>query len=190
MAGASGVIGQELLPLLVADGHVVAGMTRSAEGAAVIEASGAQPVTCDVYDLDALVAAVVAFAPDLVLHQLTDLPDDPALIPTVGSSNNRMRREGTTNLLAAAQAAAARRVVAQSIAWDPPGDATVAKADLEQAVMALGGLVLRYGQLYGPGTYHPIERPEPPRVALAEAARRTVELLDAPPGTYEVLDPI
>src|SRR5262252_8157059 len=119
VAGASGVIGIRLVPLLVAAGHEVAGMTRSPEKAERLQALGAQPVVCDAYDADALREAVVAFAPDVVVNELTDLPDVQA---ATNEANARMRREGAANLLAAAHAAGATRFVAQSVAWKPPGD--------------------------------------------------------------------
>jgi nucleoside-diphosphate-sugar epimerase len=99
LAGASGVIGVRLVPLLVDAGHVVAGMTRSRERADALRAIGADPVVCDVYDADALREAAVAFAPDALVHQLTDLPDDVASIPRFEAANARIRREGTRNLL-------------------------------------------------------------------------------------------
>jgi uncharacterized protein YbjT (DUF2867 family) len=187
LAGASGVIGVRLVPLLVEAGHEVAGMTRSADKAARLDALGAQPVVCDVYDVDALGAAVRAFAPDLVMHQLTDLPDSAAQIPELSERNDRMRTEGTRNLLAVAQAAGAERFVAQSIAWEPPGRGAVVR-DHERAVLGVGGVVIRYGQLYGPGTYYEGNPPEPPRVHVDVAAERTVPLLDAPSGIVEIVD--
>jgi uncharacterized protein YbjT (DUF2867 family) len=81
LAGATGVIGTRLIPLLVADGHVVAGMTRSAGRAGQVRDLGAEPVICDVYDAAALTAAMTGFRPDVVLHQLTDLPDDASDSP-------------------------------------------------------------------------------------------------------------
>lgn len=186
LAGASGVIGVRLVPLLVRAGHDVAGMTRTPAKADTLRGLGADPVVCDVYDADGLLNEVVSFAPDLVLHELTDLPDDEASIAG-SSANARIRREGTRNLLAAAQAAGAARCVAQSIAWDPPGEGADAKADLERMTLEAGGVVLRYGRFYGPGTYHD-GPPAPPRIQLDEAARRTVELLDVPSGIYSVVE--
>jgi nucleoside-diphosphate-sugar epimerase len=154
LAGASGVIGTRLIPLLVAADHEVAGMTRSPEKATAIAALGATPVVCDVFDADALAAAVVDFHPDAILHELTDLPDDPSRIAEFGPLNARIRREGTENLLAAAKAAGTTRFLAQSVAWDLPGDGGLATVDLEDAVLEAGGVVLRYGQFYGPDTYH------------------------------------
>ena len=186
LAGASGVIGVRLVPLLVRAGHDVAGMTRTPAKADTLRGLGADPVVCDVYDADGLLHEVVSFAPELVLHELTDLPDDEASIAG-SSANARIRREGTRNLLAAAQSAGAARFVAQSIAWDPHGEGAVAKADLERMTLEAGGVVLRYGRFYGPGTYH-AGPPAPPRIQIDEGARRTVELLDAPSGIYPVVE--
>ncbi len=114
LAGASGVIGIRLLPLLVEAGHEVAGMTRSPEKVAELEALRAEPVLCDVYDAEALRAAMLGFGPDAVMHQLTDLPDDAAKLQGSRAQNDRMRTEGTRNLLAGAQAAGAGRLGSRS----------------------------------------------------------------------------
>ena len=188
VAGASGVIGARLVPLLVAGGHVVAGMTRSPEKADALRSIGAEPVVCDVYDAGTLRDAVVAFAPDAVLHQLTDLPDDVALIPRFEAANARIRREGTRNLLAAVRACGASRFVAQSVAWDLGGDAGAAVREHERAVLDADGVVLRYGQFYGPGTYFEDEEPSPPRIHVDEAARRTVPALDLPSGVILITE--
>jgi nucleoside-diphosphate-sugar epimerase len=185
VAGASGVIGVRLVPLLVAAKHEVAGMTRSPEKRELLRHLGAEPVVCDAFDATALREAVVAFRPEVVVNELTDLPDEPA---TTNEANARMRREGTQNLLAAAEAAGAARVVAQSIAWQLPGDAGAAVAELERLVLAADGVVLRYGRLYGPGTYYEDEEPAPPRVHVETAARRTMPALYAPSGIVEVTD--
>ena len=178
LAGATGVLGVRLLPLLVADGHEVAGMTRSQ--AALVAELGGQPVVCDVYDAAGLRAAVAAFAPELVLHQLTDLPDDVADLEASLAANRRIRDEGTRNLLAAADGV---RMLAQSIAF-PPG-----APEHERLVLDAGGVVLRYGIFWGPGTYGGETMPEGvPHVHVDEAARRTVEALDAPSGVIVVLD--
>ncbi|HEY7344604.1 MAG TPA: NAD-dependent epimerase/dehydratase family protein [Gaiella sp.] len=186
LAGASGVIGRRLVPLLVESGHEVAGMTRTPAKADTLLGLGAEPVVCDVYDAGRLGEAVVDFGPELVMHQLTDLPDEEASIAG-SNANARMRREGTRNLLAAARAARAARFLAQSVAWDPPGEGAHAKADLERLTLEAGGVVLRYGRFYGPGTYHD-EPPAPPRIHIDEAARRTVELLDVPSGIHTVVE--
>ncbi len=178
VAGASGAIGRPLVRRLLAAGHEVTGMTRREERAAEIRAAGAAAVVCDVFDADRLTAALTTAAPTAVVHLLTSLPPryDPKsdyLAPT-----NRIRIEGTRNLIAAAQAAGARRIVAESIAFayrpqgdwvkdeeaplfdDAPGGfgaAFKAVADLERQVLAaegIEGVTLRYGWLYGPGTYY------------------------------------
>jgi uncharacterized protein YbjT (DUF2867 family) len=188
VAGASGVIGIRLVPLLVAEGHAVAALTRSARKAPELEKLGAVAVVCDVYDFAALRDAVVAFEPDAVMHQLTDLPDDVSKLGALSERNDRMRTEGTHNLIAAAQAAAAQHLYAQSIAWKLPPDRAATVETHERAILAAGGVVIRYGQLYGPGTYYETEQPPPPKIAVDEAARRTMELLDAPSAVFELVD--
>ena len=131
---------------------------------------------------------MTGFAPELVMHQLTDLPDDAARIREAGGANARIRREGTRNLLAAAAEAGAERFLAQSVAWTLPGDGGAAVEEMELMVLAAGGVVLRYGQFYGPGTYHPTKPPPPPRVQLDTAAARTVALLDATTGIVTITD--
>ena len=188
LAGASGVIGVRLIPLLVRDGHEVAGMTRSPGKAAALRELGAEPVVCDVFDAGALAQAVTAFGPELVMHQLTDLPDQAGQIPEFAARNNRIRTEGTRNLLAAAAQAGATRFLAQSIAWTPPAGGE-AVAEHERLVLAAGGVVIRYGIFYGPGTYSGSDRvPPPPRIQVDEAARRTVALLTAPSGVVVVTE--
>jgi uncharacterized protein YbjT (DUF2867 family) len=188
LAGASGVIGVRLLPLLVAAGHEVAGMTRSPGKLDGLMDLGAEPVLCDVYDADALRAAVVRFRPEVVMHQLTDLPDTAAKISKFGERNDRIRREGTRNLLAAAESAGAERILAQSIAWEQPGNRGVTTREFENSVLNVPGVVIRYGQFYGPGTYFETETPRSPRIQIDEAARRTMPILDAPPGIVEVVE--
>jgi nucleoside-diphosphate-sugar epimerase len=188
VAGASGVIGSRVVPLLVARGDVVAGMTRSSQKTSMLQELGAEPVVCDVYDADALATAVAAFEPEMVMHQLTDLPDDMKRLPFFVKRNNRIRTEGTRNLIAAARTAGAARMLAQSIAFKPPGVGR-SIADHERMVLDFGGVVLRYGWLYGPGTYSSEGRLVPqPRIHIDEAARRTVELLDAPAGVVVVAE--
>jgi len=189
LAGASGVIGQHLIPLLVDAGHTVAGMTRSAGKAARIAELGAVPVVVDVFDRPALIAAVSDFAPDIILNELTDLPDDVNKIADHGELNARIRTEGNQNLIDAARAAGNPKILAQTVAWElPDGPDAVAVKQLETSVLAEGGVVLSYGQFYGPGTYNSASLPDGPRVHIERAAERTVELLDAPTGIVAIID--
>ncbi len=174
VAGATGVIGKPLMRLLVAAGHDVTGTTRSAAKASDIKSLGAKAAVVDVFDAEALKAAVVAAAPDAIIHQLTDLPDssDPAVIAASLEANARIRIEGTYNLIVAAKSAGAKRFVAQSIGFlyvggkpHREGDPIKPAADisargvhaLEDAVTGtpgINGVVLRYGKLFGPGTWN------------------------------------
>jgi nucleoside-diphosphate-sugar epimerase len=189
LAGASGVIGRKLTPMLVDAGHTVAGTTRSDEKAELVRGLGCEPFVIDVYDEQELRGLVVDWSPDLVMYQLTDLPDDAADIPERASANARIREEGTANLIAAAHAAGAERFLAQSIAWTPAAGNGSREA-LESQVLAYEGtgLVLRYGQFYGPGTYHEAEPPDQPRIEIGAAACQTVSSLEAPTGIVEIIE--
>jgi nucleoside-diphosphate-sugar epimerase len=213
LAGASGVIGRRLAPLLIAAGHAVTGSTRSAEKAAALKTIGAEPIVVDVFDAVALRDAVLGARPQVVIHQLTDLPDviDPAQMPDVLARNNRLRIEGTANLIAAARAAGAGRLIAQSIAFayaegpephaesdplasaegDGPGAVTArGLRALEDAVLntpGIDGIVLRYGRLYGPGTWNTANARAPLHVdAAARAALLAVT--HGRPGVYNIAE--
>jgi uncharacterized protein YbjT (DUF2867 family) len=179
-----------LVPLLVGAGHEVAGTTRSPAKASLLTDLGATPVPCDVYDREHLIEVAIAAAPEVVVHQLTDLPDDPHdLGPDVFAANARIRTEGTDNLVAAARAAGAPHLVAQSIAWQASNPASV--EHLERAVLDFGGVVLRYGQFHGPGTWSPTAADIPddgPKVSVDHAAAETVAHLTSPTGIYPVVD--
>src|SRR5262249_19274429 len=142
----------------------------------------------DVFDSDRLADVAVAYRPDAVIHQLTDLPDELAELPARAAGNDRIRTEGTRNLIAAAEAAGASRFIAQSIAWRPRGRGE-ALDEHERQVLDFGGVVARYGQLYGPGTYYEQEPPVHPRIHVDEAARATPPLLDAPSGIVTIAEP-
>lgn len=188
VAGASGLIGVRLVPLLTGAGHVVAGTTRSPEKAAMLKELGAEPVVVDVYDARSLTSAVREFAPDLVFHQLTDLPDDLADLESSRQRNARMRTEGTGNLVRAAREANAR-VIAQSISWElADAEPRARTAEHERLVLESNGVVIRYGQFYGPGTYYPETPPDQPRIHIDDAARLTLASLDVPPGVTLVID--
>jgi nucleoside-diphosphate-sugar epimerase len=179
VAGAAGAIGKRLVPLLRANGHEVVGTTRSAGKVGDLRALGAGSVVLDVLDAEAVGRAVSEAAPDVVVHQATALTGLGSLrnLDEAFAETNRLRTDGTDNLLAAARAAGARKFVAQSFAgWpyakegsavkdetapldpSPPASAAESMAairHLEETVVgaeALAGIVLRYGNFYGPGT--------------------------------------
>lgn len=211
LAGAGGVIGRRLTPLLVKMGHQVVGTTRAAEKADAIRAMGAEPVVVDVFDAEALKRAVAAAKPDAVIHQLTDLaygPNSPHYQESL-KRNARIRVEGTPNLAAAAKAAGVRRLIAQSIAFiyaqgpgarvetDPMAPAEGAMAStipavkaLEDAVLAMPeGIVLRYGYFYGPGTWSPDGPGRRPCVNLDAAAHVAANALTrGEPGLYNIAE--
>jgi len=189
LAGASGVIGIRLLPLLVEQGDVVVAMTRSPEKAERLRGLGGEPVICDVFDADRLTDAVERFRPDAVMHQLTDLPDRLEELDSYAEGNDRIRSEGTRNLIAAAKASAADHFVAQSIAWRP-GGARDEVVDLhELLVLEIGGVVAPYWRLYGPGTYYEAAPPPHPRIQIDEAVDATPPLLEAPAGIVLIVEP-
>jgi nucleoside-diphosphate-sugar epimerase len=179
VAGATGALGRQLVPRLVAGGHEVVGMTRSAARQDAVRALGATPAVADGLDPDAVARAVADAEPEVIVHQLTALSGtlDMRHIDRYLAQTNRLRTEGTDHLLSAGRAVGVRRFVAQSFAgWpfartdgpvksedeplDPePAEALAAALDairyLEQAVTGASwtdGVVLRYGGFYGPGT--------------------------------------
>jgi nucleoside-diphosphate-sugar epimerase len=212
VAGASGVIGRRLCRLLVEDGWHVTGTTRSPDRAPALRALGVEPAIVDVFDEQLLRRVVAETRPEVVVHQLTDLPPalDPARMPEAIVRNARIRDIGTRNLIAAAVAANARRMIAQSIAFayaagplpydesaplnvdapDPAGISARGVASLEQQVLhaSLEGIVLRYGKFYGPGTGfdHPPSGGPVHVDAAADAARRAVAR--GRPGIYNVAE--
>ncbi len=173
IAGGTGAIGRQLVPLLVQQGHHVVAMTRTPLGAARIAAMGATPVIGDVFDEGRLTELGRQAAPEVVIHQLTAFgaTDADPLAETI-----RVRTEGTRNLVAAAQQAGASRFITQSISFickpvasgltdegsplylDAPEairPLAQAVAELERRTLeaeGLQGVVLRYGWFYGPGT--------------------------------------
>jgi uncharacterized protein YbjT (DUF2867 family) len=189
LAGASGVLGQRLIPRLIQAGHVVGGMTRSPGKTELVAHLGAEPILCDVFDRDALIEAVRDFRPDVIVNELTDLPDDVAKIGEHAELNARIRTEGNQNLLDAGRKSGAPKYLAQTVAWQLPDGADArAVAELERSVLAEGGVVLSYGQFYGPGTYNENALPAEPRVQIDRAARRTVAALDEPSGIVVIVD--
>ncbi|WP_027060058.1 NAD-dependent epimerase/dehydratase family protein [Mesorhizobium loti] len=212
LAGASGAIGQRLIPQLLAAGHEVMGTTRSVEKAEKLLALGVEPFVVDVFNADALSRAMVAVRPDIVVHQLTDLPAglDPSRMGEAIVRNARIRNEGTCNLVAAAVASSVRRMVAQSIAWAyAPGPEPHGEGDpldggasgnrgisvggviaLENSVLnaPLAGIVLRYGQLYGPGTRTHAPAGASPVHVDAAAYAALLALDKGAPGIFNVAE--
>jgi nucleoside-diphosphate-sugar epimerase len=177
VAGASGVIGRSLLPKLVAAGHEVTGTTRKEGGAEQIRAAGAEAAVCDALDAAAVEDAVIEASPEAIVSELTCLPEHYDLRKIDYEPTNRVRVEGGRNLISAGRKVGASRYVSQSIAFiydpqggwvkdeeaptyvNPPGRfAAGLEPTLTSEREALGaegmdGLVLRYGQFYGPDTY-------------------------------------
>jgi len=211
LAGASGAIGRRLTPMLIAAGHDVIGMTRTPETARQLEAAGIHPVVADVFEADALKRAVMQARPEVVIHQLTDLPRilDETQLAASYVRNARIRTEGTRNLIAAAQAAAARRFIVQSVAFayaagkepyvetdplnlaDGPRVVTVrAAADMEKQVLESGmeAVVLRYGLFYGPGTWTDGPSRKPPLHVDAAAQAALLAVTRGRTGIYNIAD--
>ncbi|RFS83701.1 NAD(P)-dependent oxidoreductase [Actinomadura spongiicola] len=213
LAGATGVVGRRLIPLLVQAGHEVAGTTRRTERADLLRELGATPVVLDVLDADAVHEAVAAERPDAVIHQLTDLSAEDF------AANSHLRIEGTRNLVDAARAADVETMIAQSIAWlYVPGDTPAVETDpldsslppyegiaaLEAAVAEMPhGVVLRYGALYGSGTWYASDGAIAERVRANtmreapswtsfvhadDAASAALAALDWPAGPVNVVD--
>jgi nucleoside-diphosphate-sugar epimerase len=177
VAGATGAIGKQLLPRLVAAGHEVHGMTRRESKQAMLHDLGAVPVVADALDPDQVAEAVGKARPEVIVHQLTALAGVGIRHPERGVAlTNRVRIEGTDHLLSAGQAVGVRRFVAQSIGLyvrtggpvkseedpldpAPPRELREGAAGirhLEEAVLGARwteGIVLRYGAFYGPATH-------------------------------------
>jgi nucleoside-diphosphate-sugar epimerase len=179
VAGATGAVGKELVPMLVERGHVVTGMTRTPAKADAIRAMGAKPAVADALDPEAVAQAVAEAEPEAVIHELTsiDTGSFSRSLDKMFATTNRLRTEGTDHLLAAARAVGARRFIAQSFAgWpfersggpikteedplqsSPPktvSETLGAIRYLEETVAGadgIEGIALRYGGFYGPGT--------------------------------------
>src|SRR4051794_18299058 len=233
VAGATGVIGSRVVRLLLEGGHDVCAIARADEKAERLRALGVGVMVADVYDEELLRGAMATAEPDVVMHQLTVLPDRLAARDAASqfAENDRMRVDGTRALVEAAAAVGASRVVAQSIAFayapvggwvkdepaplfldapSPWGSSVGAVASLERQVLEAGGMdgvVLRYGTVYGPGTWFD---PDGGTIAAAvragdmpligdgagmhsfthvdDAASAAVAAVEAPPGTYNVVD--
>jgi nucleoside-diphosphate-sugar epimerase len=211
LAGAAGVIGRSLVPLLRQAGMEVVGTTRSKAKAEMLEAQGATPVVVDVFDSEALTQAVMEARPDVLIHQLTDLPQvlDLEQIGPALERNARIRKEATPVLMQAAKAAGARRAIVQSVSFfyaegpqphreEDPLDASPAgkvTADgliaMEHAALntpGIEGIVLRYGRLYGPGTWTEVPEGSGPLHVDVAAHVALLAITKGRPGIYNVAE--
>jgi nucleoside-diphosphate-sugar epimerase len=178
VAGATGVMGRQLVPRLVAQGHAVVGMTHSESKQAALRELGAVPVVADALDPEQVAGALAGAAPEVIIHELTAITKiDARHFDRSFALTNRLRTEGTDHLLSAGRAVGVERFIAQSYCgWphartggpvkteDDPLDPAPVKAmsetlaairHLEAAVTGadwMQGIVLRYGAFYGPGT--------------------------------------
>lgn len=218
VAGATGVIGRALLPLLVQEGHEVFGMTHNEASISAVQGMGAIPMVADALDRDAVVAALRQVQPEIVIHQLTSLSKFNF------EDNSRMRIEGTRNLVDASQAVGVKRMIAQSISWTyKPGEQPATEEialdheapmprkmtvdgvlALEEAVAEMPEyVILRYGMLYGPGTWYDLNGTVAEKVQRQEmkategvcsflhvddAARAALAALEWPSGPVNVVD--
>jgi nucleoside-diphosphate-sugar epimerase len=212
LAGATGVIGRRLALLLCEAGHRVTGTTRNPAKASWLQAAGVEPAVLDVFDAEAVARAVAEARPEVVIHQLTDLPNAPGTPGYAAGqeANRRLRIEGTRNLVRAAAMAGATRVIAQSICFAyAPGEGVRAEEDpldvsaepprqltvqgivaLEREVLqtkGIVGVVLRYGYLYGPGTWYDAP-PRPPSVHVDAAAHAALLAVDKGSGVYNIAE--
>lgn len=218
VAGGSGVLGRNVIPLLTAAGHEVAATTRTPSRTELLTRLGAEPFVLDVFDREAVAATVAAARPDAVMHLLTDLRTGDS------ASNARLRAIGTRHLVEAAGRSGVRRMVAESISWVyRPGSTTAEESEpldvdaaeprrstvtavhaLEKAVRDVPeGVVLRFGQLYGPGTWYaregrhardaqagrlPATETVTSFVHVTDAARAALLALTWPAGVWNIVD--
>jgi 2-alkyl-3-oxoalkanoate reductase len=220
LAGATGAIGRPLVDRLVAAGHDVVGLTRRPDRVAQLERAGARGVVCDVRDRAAVLRVAEETAPDVVADETTDLPQryDARTMKGFYDAMGPLRLQGSPNLLDAAQATGARSIF-QSVAFlyapapgrrlhtedDPPFGAEApepwnlalpAIAALERRVVDLGGLVLRYGFFYGPGTHfdaggqfhHDVTKRRTPIVGPGSGVFSFIHVDDAAEATLRAIE--
>ena len=212
LAGATGVIGRRLAVLLRDARHDVTGTTRDPAKASRLRSLGITPAVVDAFDADAVVRALASARPEVVIHQLTDLPSAPGTPGYAAGqeANRRLRIEGTRNLVRAATLAGARRIIAQSIAFIyAPGESVRSETDqldvtaegtrqsTVQGIVALegevlqtpdiAGVVLRYGYFYGPDSWY-ATTPKPPSVHVDAAAHAALLVVDKGIGIYNITD--
>jgi 2-alkyl-3-oxoalkanoate reductase len=217
VAGATGALGRHLVPGLVAAGHEVTATTRTPGKVAQLREAGAEPVVVDGLDREAVVAAVRAAGPEVIVHQMTALADMRSLrkVDQAFAATNELRTRGTDNLLAAAARAGTRRVVAQGHNFvyersggpvkteDDPLDsrpipsaartvAAVMHVDRAVPLAAPEGIVLRYGTFYGPGASDPlldtVRRRQLPVIGGGTGIWSFIEIADAAAATLAAVE--
>ena len=203
VAGATGVLGRRAVARLVAAGHEVTGIARNPGKRAALDAAGVTPVEVNLFDREAVIAAVSGH--DVVCNLATAIPvGDRASSPSAWDDNDRIRREASRNLVDAALAAGAGRYVQESIAflYADGGDRLLDESTPLEPGGA--GVVLRFGQFYGFDSGHTVEAIDAVRagqpaelgpesayrspVTTDDAASAVVAALDAPRGVYNVVD--
>ena len=217
VAGATGALGRHLVPGLVAAGHQVTATTRTPGKVAQLRAAGVEPVVVDGLDREAVIAAVGAASPEVIVHQMTALADMRSLrnIDREFAATNELRTRGTDNLLAAAARAGTRRVVAQGHNFvyarsggpvkteDDPLDsrpipsaartvAAIRYVDKTVPLRAPEGIVLRYGTFYGPGASDPlldaVRKRQMPVIGGGTGIWSFIEISDAAAATLAAVD--
>jgi 2-alkyl-3-oxoalkanoate reductase len=218
VTGATGALGRHLVPGLVAAGHEVTATTRTPGKAAQLREAGAEPVVVDGLDREAVVAAVLTAAPEVIVHEMTALADMRSLRnpDRQFAATNELRTRGTDNLLAAAAQAGTRRVIAQGYAGagpdrrsgplkteeDPPdwrpirsavqGPAAIAYVEKTVPAAAPEGIVLRYGGFYGPGAtdllLEMLRKRQVPVIGGGTGVWSFIEITDAAAATIAAVD--
>jgi nucleoside-diphosphate-sugar epimerase len=217
VAGATGALGRHLVPGLVAAGHEVTATTRTPGKVARLRAAGAEPVVVDGLDREAVMAAVLAAEPEVIVHQMTALAGMGSLrkVDREFAATNELRTRGTDNLLAAAARAGTRRVIAQSVAgfYEPSGGPVKTEEDplasrpapsaarglaaikhVEKTVplAAPEGIVLRYGGFYGPGASEilldSVRKRQVPVIGGGTGIWSFIEITDAAAATVAAVD--
>ena len=231
VAGATGAIGNPLVSQLVAEGHEVFGMTRSQERSRYISDMGAIPIIADALEASSILEGIKKAEPEVIIEMLTSLPKEytPQAMRAASELDRKIRVEGGANLQKAAQSVGTKRYIIQSSAfWYEPGigladeetpfafnaspaiaAGTKIYSQIENRVLQaenLESVVLRFGFLYGPGTWYAADGSMADRVRnkdypivggghgvwnfvhVEDVAQAIALSLDCPPGIYNITD--
>jgi nucleoside-diphosphate-sugar epimerase len=217
VTGATGALGRHLVPGLVGAGHEVTATTRKPGKVAQLREAGAEPVVVDGLDREAVIAAVSAAAPEVIVHEMTALSNMGRLrkVDQECAATNELRTRGTDNLLAAAALAGTRRVVAQghNFVYERSGGPLKTEEDpldsrpVQSAARAMAairyvdetvpltapeGIVLRYGTFYGPGASDPlvdaVRKRQVPVIGGGTGIWSFIEITDAAAATLAAVD--